>query len=264
MDIIVMNTAEYLNTLIECKEDMKSAIEERGVTVTGGLSTYADAIQSIEADLNMYVTDWDETTIGYAIESLQNRINWTVDYVNERISNNTNGVQLFGFDDYSVYNTALTFFPANVDISKYNDISYFFENQDGLLYIGSIDTSNAVNMRYFFYECKNLVSTPELDFNAATNAVGVYRGCYSLENIGEVHNFGNKANFETAQIFLDCYNLTRESVVNFFNCIYDRASAGYSVLELGFQTKVLNRLTDDDIMIAINKGYNIVGYVDWF
>lgn len=41
-----MNTAEYLNTLIECKEDMKSAIEERGITVTGGLSTYADLIKN--------------------------------------------------------------------------------------------------------------------------------------------------------------------------------------------------------------------------
>lgn len=256
--------ANNLETLIQCKEDMKAAIEERGVTVTGGLSTYADAIQSIEADLNMYVTDWDETTIGHAINALQDRINWTATYVADIIANATNGSQLFGFDDYSWYKTALTFFPANVDISKFDDVSYFFENQDGLLYIGSIDTSNAVNMRYFFYECKNLVSTPELDFNAATDAVGVYRDCYSLENIGEVHNFGNKANFETAQIFLGCYNLTRESVVNFFNCIYDRASAGYSVLELGFQTKILNRLTDDDIMIAINKGYNIVGYVDWF
>ena len=45
-----MNTAEYLNTLIECKEDMKAAIEERGITITGGLSTYADAIEEIEWD----------------------------------------------------------------------------------------------------------------------------------------------------------------------------------------------------------------------
>lgn len=45
-----MNTAEYLNTLIECKEDMKSAIEERWATVTGGLSTYADLIREIEWD----------------------------------------------------------------------------------------------------------------------------------------------------------------------------------------------------------------------
>jgi hypothetical protein len=46
-----MNTAEYLNTLIDCKEDMKAAIKSKGVTPEGGLSTYADAISEIEWDL---------------------------------------------------------------------------------------------------------------------------------------------------------------------------------------------------------------------
>ena len=47
MDIIIMTTAEYLTQLSDSKEDMKSAIESKGVTVTGGLSTYADAIYNI-------------------------------------------------------------------------------------------------------------------------------------------------------------------------------------------------------------------------
>ena len=42
-----MTIADNLQTLIDCKADMKSAIEEKGVTVSGGLSTYADAIKQI-------------------------------------------------------------------------------------------------------------------------------------------------------------------------------------------------------------------------
>lgn len=45
-----MNTAEYLNTLIECKEDMKTALIEKGAPPTCGLSTYADLIKELEWD----------------------------------------------------------------------------------------------------------------------------------------------------------------------------------------------------------------------
>lgn len=46
----IMTTADRLNDLITAKEDMKSAIEEKGVEVTGGLTSYADAINSLNTD----------------------------------------------------------------------------------------------------------------------------------------------------------------------------------------------------------------------
>ena len=42
-----MTISDRLHDLITAKEDMKSAIEEKGVEVTGGLTSYADAIDSI-------------------------------------------------------------------------------------------------------------------------------------------------------------------------------------------------------------------------
>ena len=45
-----MSIADKLQDLIDAKADMKSAIESKGVEVTGGLSTYADAIRDIEWD----------------------------------------------------------------------------------------------------------------------------------------------------------------------------------------------------------------------
>lgn len=50
MDNIIMSNntiADKLQDLIDAKAGMKSAIEEKGVEVTGGLVTYADAITSI-------------------------------------------------------------------------------------------------------------------------------------------------------------------------------------------------------------------------
>lgn len=42
-----MSISDRLQELISCKSDIKTAIEEKGVSVTGGLSTYADAIKQI-------------------------------------------------------------------------------------------------------------------------------------------------------------------------------------------------------------------------
>ena len=43
-----MSIADKLTSLINTKQDIKSAISEKGVEVTGGMTTYADAIRRIE------------------------------------------------------------------------------------------------------------------------------------------------------------------------------------------------------------------------
>ena len=47
--------ADKLQDLVMAKEDMKSALIEKGVTPTGGLSTYADAVREIENELDCKV-----------------------------------------------------------------------------------------------------------------------------------------------------------------------------------------------------------------
>ena len=44
-----MSIADKLTLLINTKQDIKSAISEKGVEVTGGMTTYADAIRRIES-----------------------------------------------------------------------------------------------------------------------------------------------------------------------------------------------------------------------
>lgn len=50
-----MSISDRLQELISCKSDIKTAIEEKGVSVTGGLSTYAEAIDEIITALDCEV-----------------------------------------------------------------------------------------------------------------------------------------------------------------------------------------------------------------
>lgn len=47
--------ADKLQDLVTAKADMKAALQEKGVTPTGGLSTYADAISKITDTLDCEV-----------------------------------------------------------------------------------------------------------------------------------------------------------------------------------------------------------------
>lgn len=55
LDTSHVSIADKLQDLIEAKADMKAALQEKGVTPTGGLSTYADAISKITDTLDCEV-----------------------------------------------------------------------------------------------------------------------------------------------------------------------------------------------------------------
>ena len=52
-------------------------------------------------------------------------------------------------------------------------------------------------------------------------------------------------------------NLTKESLLNVLNGLYDRASAGYSTLTLKLHNNHKALLSDNELAIATNKGWII-------
>jgi hypothetical protein len=52
-------------------------------------------------------------------------------------------------------------------------------------------------------------------------------------------------------------NLTHDSLLNVFNLLYDRAAAGYSVLTIKLHPTQMGKLSDDDKLIATNKGWSL-------
>lgn len=82
-----------------------------------------------------------------------------------------------------------------------------------------------------------------------------------LTHLGGFRNLGKASSVSNtnSNYFLNyAPNLTYESVINVLNGLYDRASAGLSVLTLKLHANHLAMLSEDDIAIATNKGWTIV------
>lgn len=157
-----------------------------------------------------------------------------------------------------------------------------------------MDVSNVLNVYQMFYYNSSLTTIPDMNFKKLSNfcqhygyasaswlqscsrltTLGVI-DCDSIRDIGYV--FGNTTNnnivncggfrnlgkvpllvnTDTSYFMQLAPNLTYESLINIFNNLYDRASAGYSILTLKLHATQLSKLSDEDIAIATNKGWTI-------
>lgn len=172
-----------------------------------------------------------------------------------------------------------------IDTSNATNVQYMFSGCSSLRTIPELDFSNVTSSMYLFQSCMRLVRLPNLNLIKNTSLNYTFYGCNSLVSIGEIRcdsvtsistvfgysdvtslthigglkNLGMKSSVSgTSSSFLKYLpNLTHESAVNIINSLYDRASAGYSVLTLQFNAKTRSKLTDEEIAIATNKGWAI-------
>ena len=145
---------------------------------------------------------------------------------------------------YSMFSacTHLTTLPANLDLSK------------------------ATNMNYLFNQCSALVSIPEFDCSSCVIFNDVVSGCYALENIGGFKDLGKAyltkavANFTNYRIYLgnDLTNLTKQSILNIFNDVYDIATKGCKVQQIYVPSRIYSQLTAAEIQIATDKGWTVL------
>jgi surface protein len=123
------------------------------------------------------------------------------------------------------------------------------------------DTSNVTNMGSTFERCTTLVSLPLFDFSKVTSIIYIFgtSDLTNLTNIGGFKNLGMQPtlNVNSSFGFNKAPNMTHESIMNIINNLYDRKSAGYSVVTLKLATKTLALLSEDEIAIATNKGWTI-------
>ena len=181
-----------------------------------------------------------------------------------------------------------------IDTSKVTNAYNMFSGCANLQRIPTLDFSSVTNIETMFYSCSNLKSLPDFNFKlvksfpANAYSTWVY-GCSRLQTIGVIdcdsvtdiryvlHNsvtgtstikhLGGFRNLgKTSSVtgtdgnyFLaEAPNLTYESVMNVLNLLYDRASAGMSVLTLKLHPNHLAMLSEDDITVATNKGWTLV------
>lgn len=90
---------------------------------------------------------------------------------------------------------------------------------------------------------------------------------YSSKNIDKLKNLGGFTNLGMASglsnmtsstsTFAPLSGLTRESMLNIINKLYDRKTAGYSTVTIKFNPTPMSLLTEDEIAIATNKGFTL-------
>ena len=56
---------------------------------------------------------------------------------------------------------------------------------------------------------------------------------------------------------IELKNLTKQSILNIFNSVYDIASKGCNVQQIYVPSTLYNQLTSEEIAIATNKGWSV-------
>jgi hypothetical protein len=131
-----------------------------------------------------------------------------------------------------------------------------------------LDTAAVTDMSGMFSNCTSLVSVPTIDagnvkYTSAGSNLGMFTNCIALTDVGGLIDFGKSVSSDRLNLvegtnsgmFYKCKNISRQSCINIFNNLYKVYN-----LKLAFESAVLNRLQDEDIAIATNKGWTIKSY----
>ena len=234
--------AENLQTILDIKNDIKSAIITKGVSVadTDSFTTYADKIESIETGGgdNVPKINIQKEGIKFAYSTFTEVPEWT-DW-----SGITNMRYMFR------YCSSLTTIPL-IDTSNVTNISYMFAGCSSLTTIPQLDTSKVTNMTSMFYDCSKLTAIPQLDTHNVTDMQSMFYDCSSLTTIPQLDT--SKVTNMTS-MFYDCTKLESIPPLYAGNLTYSMTYNGI------FGTSEMTALTDFggliDLKFRMNASYS--------
>ena len=151
-------TAQKLNKIIETKEAIRTAINNKGgtLTTTDTFASYPSAIDSLPSGGgNTLKTLLDATKSCYYL-----------------------------FNEYK--GTSVNDLISFSDTSNVINMSYMFKSCSRITTIPQLDTSNVTNMIYMFNDCNNL-TTVILDTSNATDMSSMFYNCNRLTTIDITH-----------------------------------------------------------------------------
>ena len=288
-----MSIADKLTLLINTKQDIKSAISEKGVEVTGGMTTYADAIRRIETGgggdsiyvpiglkftykapngpytapdftLPKLILADGYTDGSYMFEGNLGLINITGIYSTN--SSLTNCSRMFH------QCTKLTTIPQ-LDTSNVTDMSFMFYECTKLTTIPQLDTSKVTDMTNMFASCNLLTTIPQLDTSKVTDMYYMFWKCISLITIPQLDTskvtdmfgmFLNCPKLESLPM-LNCVNVTNvnnmfgtdSSITTSYPNLTDLG--GFKNLKVSLKLSGMPNLTVQSLMNVINNLYDFVG-----
>ena len=217
-------TAQKLNKILETKEAIRTAINNKGgtLTTTDTFASYPSAIDSLPSG----GTDWlkeflDETKdasylfCGDALPDYGTKTTWANNLTYEILqkalkydttSNVTNMTGIFFFC------FKLTTIPL-INTSLVTNMSSMFRECYAITTIPQLDTSKVTDMSKMFQYCSNLTTIPQLNTSSVKSMIRMFDNCYKLTTIDITHmNITSTSNSEFFALY--CYSLTKLIIRN--------------------------------------------------
>ena len=178
-------TAQKLNKILETKEAIRTAINNKGgtLTTTDTFASYPSAIDSLPSGG------------GNTLKTLLDATKST-----SRLFYYYKGVSV---NDLISYNDTSS-------VIKMNEMFYGCSN---ITTIPLLDTSNVENMEYMFSECKNLTTISQINTSKVAKMYGMFTSCYKLTTIDITHmNITSTSN--SNYFAYQCFSLTKLIIRN--------------------------------------------------
>lgn len=253
-----MSIANEIQRLQTAKADIKSAIEEKGVTVGDGtIDTYAEKISEISGGGSYYDEFWDN------FQENGNRMDYSYAFCGNNFDE-----ELFK-PKYDIKPTnAYCMFQKNkniknlkalleeqglvLDTSECTNFNSFI-NESEITHLGVIDARNATDINYIFrlskieYIEKFILSekTKGLQQNCFSN-------CYYLKHIIFEGTIAFKLGVANSK------NIDHESLMSLINALKDYSEdASGTVWKVELGPTNIAKLTEDEINIANEKGWQV-------
>jgi hypothetical protein len=223
MDISIMAVAEILTALNDAKQDIKNALVEKGVTPTGGLSTYADAVRGI-------TSEQFPSGIKFAYSTFTEAPYFDTSAVTDFSSMFAHCGNLQKLPQYDTSN-ATTMHEMVLSCTELKEIPL-------------LDCSNVERFEMFGH-----YSYPILDISS----LGGFRNLG--KSITDDRAIGIPAYYNVS--FDRCFT-TPQSMVNVFNELYDLEENGRDLLTIQINSSTKQNMTDEQIAIATIKGWNVI------
>lgn len=139
-----------------------------------------------------------------------------------------------------------------------------FQYCNSLISCSNIDLRNTTQMASTFYDCKNLTDVGEIRSDKVESWMYPFSGCTKLVNFGGFLNAGmsystrsSENNSSYTVRVSDAPNLSHDSLMNIINKLYDIKTKGCKAQRLQLGSTNLAKLTEEEIAIATNKGFNV-------
>ena len=187
-------TAEKLNKILQTKEAIRTAINNKGgtLTTTDKFSDYATAIDNIQSG-------GGKSTIYKTLKAMG--ANWAK-----------------AFHVYSSSELNLFYYMTELsesDLPPSNNVANMasmFHGCSKLTSIPQLDTSSCTNTNNMFRDCSSLTTIPQLDTSKAKNMGIMFYNCIVLKKI-DITKLANGSSY-TNSFAENCYSLTKLIIRN--------------------------------------------------